>query len=85
MSTRVVRCLKDFVRHGMSVEVVCKCGHYGLLDPRWVCDRFDRKGWHTGLTGATWLDSPYMHFFCSKCFLRTRRIVRPVRIGPGYR
>lgn len=85
MSTRVVRCLTDFIRHGMSIEVACRCGHVARLDPHWVCDRFATKGWSTSLTGAVWLASAHAHFFCSKCLLYRRAIVRPVRIGPGYR
>lgn len=83
MSTRVVRCLKDFARHRMSIEVRCRCGHWALLEPRWVIDRFEEKGWSTSLSGFG--DSPYNHFFCTRCFTRTRQVVRPTRIGPGYR
>lgn len=85
MSTRVVRSMRDFIRHGMGVEVECRCGHTDTLDATAVLRRFEAKGWYLGLNDGFSMGSPYTHFYCSKCWRCGRGKVRPVRIGPGMR
>lgn len=67
MSTRVVRSINDFLRHGMDVEVECRCGHKAVLDAHAVAARFAERGWSRSLEGACWLPSAHAHFRCSRC------------------
>ena len=64
----------DFARHGYAMEVVCGCGHVGVLDPRMVVDRFMRERWPSNS-----LVTARDHLRCSKCKKR------PERIGPAMR
>lgn len=70
MSTRQIRSLHDFARHGRDIELACACGHRAVLPHRAVIARFSRQGWPIGLGSAL------RRFRCSKCG------GRPERIGP---
>lgn len=67
MSTRVVRSLADFIRHGFDVDVACECGHKATLDAHEVYRIFEAKGWSTSMEGACWLPSVQARFRCVKC------------------
>jgi hypothetical protein len=69
MSTRTVKSLDDFYRHGFDIDLECKCGHTAVVR------KFMEKDWSTSLMGG-FLDSPFRHFKCSVCGSR------PTRIGP---
>jgi len=64
----------DFARHGYATEVVCACGHVGVLEPQGVVGRFMRERWPTNSL-ATTRDL----LKCSSCG------ERPERIGPAMR
>jgi hypothetical protein len=64
----------DFQRHDFAVEVVCSCGHVGVLDANALVETFARKRWPMNS-----LATARRHLRCSKCG------ERPERIGPGVR
>jgi len=74
MGTKRSDTIYDFARHGYAMEVLCSCGHKGVLDPRMVVDRFTRERWATNS-----LDTAGDHLRCSRCN------GRPARIGPAMR
>jgi len=73
VSTRQIRSLHDFARHGRDIEIACACGHTAVLEHRAVIARFSGKGWPIGLGSAL------RRFRCSRCG------AQPERIGPGER
>lgn len=73
MSTRVVRSISDFLRHGLDVDVECYCGHKNTLDARRVYDWFRAKGHSMHLEWALG------RFRCTRCGSAARHI------GPRYR
>ena len=85
MSTKVVRSLTDFLRHGYDIDVECRCGHSAILNARAVHSRFSQKGWSMSLEGAAWLPSVHARFYCTSCWAAGRGKVRPKHIGPKYR
>ena len=85
MSTRVVRSMADFLRHGLDVEVECACGHRAALDADEVYRIFSKNRWYMGLNDGFSMGSPYSHFFCTRCWAAGKDKVRPKHIGPRYR
>lgn len=85
MSTRVVRCLQDFVRHGYPIDVDCPNGHSNTLDARTVLAWFTDRGLSTSLYGSFLSGGPYARFYCARCLALGRGVVRPKHIGPKYR
>lgn len=73
MSTKVVRSMKDFIRHGMEVQVTCYCGYSARLNARDVVARFQRNGW------SMHVDWSHHRFRCSVCGSTAQYV------GPGYR
>jgi hypothetical protein len=85
MSTRLVRTIGDFMRHGLDVDLECSCGHKAALDARRVFAHFKARGWYMGLHDGYGLGNPYSRFYCSVCRDAGRGKCRPKHIGPHYR
>lgn len=61
MGSKRFRSIRDFVRHGIALELRCRCGHGAELDARHVYRQFTARSWPVGIEVAG------SHFRCCAC------------------
>jgi hypothetical protein len=60
-----------------TVRIACRCGHVALFHPHGLWWLYERKG------GSSAFSEMRRRYYCSRCFLRTRRLVRPTISATG--
>ena len=73
MSSKIIRTIHDFARHGYDIELRCDCGHAAVLPKRDVIMIFSRRNWPIGLGSAR------RKFRCTQCG------AMPTGLGPKMR
>jgi hypothetical protein len=74
----VADCLMEAAAWRYTVRITCQCGHFVLLDPHALWWLYERKG------GNPSFREMRRRYFCSRCYLRTRRRVRPTIVATGH-
>jgi hypothetical protein len=73
----VADCLLEAASWQYTVKIACSCGHAAYFHPHALWWLHETKGW----TGS--FQQMRRRYFCSHCYLRTRRRVRPTITATG--
>ena len=68
----VADCLMEAAAWRKTVKIACKCGHAALFQPHALWWLYERRG------GNPSFREMQRRYFCSHCYQRTRRKVRPI-------
>jgi hypothetical protein len=73
----IADCVLEAALWNHAVKIACKCGHAVYFDPQALWWLYGQRGWHGSFREMR------RHYYCSRCYLRTRRKVRPTISAEG--
>jgi hypothetical protein len=74
----IADCVLEAASWRHTIKIACTCGHAAFFNPHalwWLCEQ---KGWNGNFRQMQ------RRYFCSHCYLRTRRRVRPTISAIGH-
>lgn len=74
----VADCLMEAAAWRHTVQIACRCGYVALYDPHALWWLYERKGGNPSFREMA------RRYYCSRCYLRTKRKVRPAISAEGY-